>query len=150
MNAYPTAAVGSRPSASGAPRVWSIGLLRGLLLTEAGLALVLAIGLSMLASALGSSIGGEPGQVAEQNVRFAAGAAIVFAILAALASRGARRRRGWSWTLAALLQLILAIGTGIAIMTATWHPAYLIGFAIAGIVMLVLSTTSVRQGLGQA
>lgn len=150
MNAYPTAAVGSRPSASGAPRVLGIGLLRGLLLTEAGLALALAILLSMLASALGNSIGGEPGQVAEQNVRFAAGAAIVFAILAALASRGARRRRGWSWTLAALLQLILAIGTGIAIMTAPWHPTYLIGFAIAGIVMLMLSTTSVRQGLGQA
>lgn len=150
MNAYPTAAVGSRPSASGAPRVLGIGLLRGLLLTEAGLALALAIFLSMLASALGNSIGGEPGQVAEQNVRFAAGAAIVFAILAALASRGARRRRGWSWTLAALLQLILAIGTGIAIMTAPWHPTYLIGFAIAGIVMLMLSMTSVRQGLGQA
>ncbi len=127
----------------------SIGLLRGLLLTEAGLALVLAVGLSMVASALGSSIGGDPGQAAEQNMRFAAGAAIMFAILAAVASRGARRRRGWSWTLAALLQLIVAIGTGIAVMTASWHPAYLLGFALAGIVMLVLSTTSVRQGLGQ-
>lgn len=149
MNAFQTAALGSRPSAPGAPRVLNIGLLRGLLLTEAGLALVLAIALSMLASALNSSIGGEAGQVAEQNVRFAAGAAFVFAILAAVASRGARRRRGWSWTLAALLQLIAAIGTGIAIMTATWHPAYLLGFAIAGIVMLVLSTSSVRRGLGQ-
>ncbi len=127
----------------------SIGLLRGLLLTEAGLALVLAVGLSMVASALGSSIGGDPGQAAEQNMRFAAGAAIMFAILAAVASRGARRRRGWSWTLAALLQLIVAIGTGIAVMTASWHPAYMLGFALAGIVMLVLSTTSVRQGLGQ-
>ncbi|MDQ4035175.1 MAG: hypothetical protein M3153_04520 [Chloroflexota bacterium] len=149
MSAYPTVAVGSRASASAAPRVMSIGLLRGLLLTEAGLALVLAVGLSMVASALGSSIGGDPGQAAEQNMRFAAGAAIMFAILAAVASRGARRRRGWSWTLAALLQLIVAIGTGIAVMTASWHPAYLLGFALAGIVMLVLSTTSVRQGLGQ-
>ncbi|HEX7197761.1 MAG TPA: hypothetical protein VF364_13125 [Candidatus Limnocylindria bacterium] len=150
MNAYQSAALGSRPSSPAASRMLSIGLLRVLLLTEAGLGLVLAIALSMLASALNGSVGGEAGQIAEQNVRFAAGAAFVFAILAAIASRGARRRRGWAWTLAALLQLIAAIGTGIAILVAAWHPVYLLGFVMAGVVMLVLSTSSVRRGLGQA
>jgi hypothetical protein len=45
---------------------------------------------------------------------------------------------------------VLAIGTGIAIMIATWHPAYLVGFALAALVMIVLSTASVRRALGQA
>ena len=31
--------------------------------------------------------------------------------------------------MAAILQVLLAIGTGIAIMVAEWHPAYLVGFA---------------------
>jgi heme A synthase len=82
-------------------------------------------------------------------LRFAAGFAFVFAIVATFASRGARRRRPGSWTLAAILQLILAVGTGIAILVATWHPIYLVGFALAAVVMLVLSTASVRRALGQ-
>jgi len=150
MNAVPTVAL--TPAASSSPtasRVLGIGLLRALLLGEAVLGLVAAIGLSMLASGLNDSLGGEAGRAAEQTSRFAAGFAFLFAILAAAASRGARRRRGWSWTLAALLQLILAIGTGIAILIATWHPAYLLGFALAAVVMLVLSAPSVRRGLGQ-
>lgn len=129
--------------------VAAIGLLRALLLGEAAIGLVLAIMLSMLASATRDSLGGDAGLVAEQNLRFAAGFAFLFAILAAVASRGARRRRGWSWTLAALLQLLAAIATGVAILVATWHPAYLVGFALPALVMVVLSTASVRRALGQ-
>lgn len=149
MNASPTAALPPMASAPTTSRVLGVGLLRALLLGEAALGLVMAIGLSMLASGLNEFLGGEAGRAAEQTLRFAAGFAILWAILAAFASRGARRRKGWSWTLAALLQLILAIGTGITIVTVTWHPAYLLGFALAAVVMLVLSTTSVRRALGQ-
>ncbi len=130
-------------------RVPAIGLLRGLLLGEAVVGLLLAIVLSMVASALRDSLGGDAGRAAEQTLRFAAGFSFLWGILAAFTSRGARRRRAWSWTLAALLQLALAVGTGIAILTATWHPAYLLGFALAAVVMLVLSASSVRRALGQ-
>ena len=128
------------------PRLTMVGLLRALLLTEAAAGLVLAIALSLVASAVGdrSGIGDET------NVRFAAGGAFLFALFAAIASRGARRRRGWSWTMAAILQVLLAIGTGVAIMVAEWHPAYLVGFGLATAVMLVLSAASVRRALGQA
>ena len=128
------------------PRLTMVGLLRALLLTEAAAGLVLAIALSLIASAVGDRSGiGE-----ETNVRFAAGGAFLFALFAAIASRGARRRRGWSWTMAAILQVLLAIGTGVAIMVAEWHPAYLVGFGLATAVMLVLSAASVRRALGQA
>jgi peptidoglycan/LPS O-acetylase OafA/YrhL len=142
MNALPGAAVPPMPSSAATPRVAGIGVLRALLLGEAALGLVLAIGLSMLASGLDD-------RSTEQTVRFAAGFSLLFAIFAAAASRGARRRRPWSWTLAALLQLVLAVGTGIAILVATWYPGYLVGFALAAIVMVVLSTPSVRRALGQ-
>jgi len=149
MNATDTARVPSRtPAATTAP-VPAIGLLRVLLLAEAALGVVLAIMLSLLASDLRDSIGGDAGLVAEQNMRFAAGFSFVFALLAALASRGARRHRPGSWTLAAILQLIIAVGTGIAIVTTPWQPVYLLGFAIATVVMIVLSTGSVRRALGQ-
>jgi hypothetical protein len=127
--------------ATAAPRLPMIGVLRVMLLTEAALALTLAIVLSMIAGGLGGD--------AETNVRFAAGGAFLFAVFAAIASRGARRRRGWSWTMAAILQVLLAIGTGIAVMVAEWNPVYLIGFALAVAVMLVLSVASVRRALGQ-
>lgn len=149
MNAVRTAALPQSPATPTTSRAIGIGLLRAVLLGEAALMVALAIVLSMVASALNDSLGGDAGRAAEQTLRFAAGFSFVFAILAAVASRGARRRRGWSWTLAALLQLILAIGTGIAIMTATWHPAYLLGFALAAVVMLVLCAPSVRRALGQ-
>lgn len=135
---------------TGATRLPMIGLLRTLLLTEAVLALVFTIFLSMLAAAMSDFLGGDAGRAAEETIRFAAGGAFLFAIFAAIASRGARRRRSWSWTLAALLQVVAAIGTGVAVMTATWHPGFLIGFAAPAVVMLVLSTASVRRALGQA
>jgi hypothetical protein len=128
------------------PRFSMVAVLRALLLTEAVAGLVLAIALSLIASAVGD----RSGVADETNVRFAAGAAFLFALFAAIASRGARRRRGWSWTMAAILQVLLAIGTGVAIMVAEWHPAYLVGFGLATAVMLVLSAASVRRALGQA
>jgi low temperature requirement protein LtrA len=130
-------------------RIPMVGVLRALLLGEAVLGLAAAVFLSVLAVALRDFIGGDAGRSTEVNVRFAAGGAILFAIAAALASRGARRRRPWAWTLSVLLQLALAVGTGLAIIIATWHPVYLIGFALAAIVMLVLSTSGVRSALGQ-
>jgi cytochrome bd-type quinol oxidase subunit 2 len=150
MNAVlPPAALTPATSARTESSGLGIGLLRALLLGEAVLGLIIAIGLSMLASGQNAFLGGEAGRAAEQTLRFAAGFSFLFAIFAAFASRGARRRRTWSWTLAALLQLILAVGTGIAILTAAWHPAYLLGFALPAVVMLVLSASSVRRALGQ-
>jgi predicted Co/Zn/Cd cation transporter (cation efflux family) len=148
MSATPTA--GYPPVGAGVGRDrFAIGLLRGLLLAEALGGVAVAVFLSLVASALRDVIGGDAGVTAEQNVRFVAGFSFVFAILAAFTSRGARRRRPWSWTMAALLQLAIAIGTGIAVLVATWHPAYLLGFALPVIVMLVLSSGPVRRALGQ-
>ncbi|CAN5288887.1 hypothetical protein BH23CHL9_BH23CHL9_06130 [soil metagenome] len=151
MNAVQTATVAPIPAtaATTPARLPMVGMLRALLLAEAVLGLGLAIFLSMLAAGMRDFVGGDAGLAAEETIRFAAGGAFVFAIFAAVASRGARRRRGWAWTLAALLQVVAAIGTGVAIMTATWHPALLIGFGAAAAVMLVLSTPSVRSALGQ-
>lgn len=128
------------------PRLPMLGLLRALLLIEAATGLALAVLLSVIADSIGAGAG-----VADQtNVQFAAGGAFLFALFAAIASRGARRRRGWAWTMAAILQVLLAIGTGVAIMVAEWHPAYLVGFGLASAVMLVLSAASVRGALDQA
>jgi hypothetical protein len=131
------------------PRAPMLGLLRALLLSEALLTLVLAVFLSLLAAALRDFLGGDAGRQAEESVRFAAGGAFLFAIFAAVAARGVRRRRRWSWTMAAILQVILAVGTGVAVLVAEWHPVYLAGFGAAALVMLVLSAASVRSGLGQ-
>jgi hypothetical protein len=43
----------------------------------------------------------------------------------------------------------VAVATGAAVMIAEWHPLFLVGFGLAAIVMLVLSTASVRRALGQ-
>jgi peptidoglycan/LPS O-acetylase OafA/YrhL len=147
MNAQPVSATASPAAASTSTPI--MGLLQALLLGEAAVGLAAAVLLSLVAAALRAAIGGDEGRATEETVRFAAGGAFLFAIGAAVASRGARRRRPWSWTLAALLQLVLAIGTGVAIMVAAWHPAYLLGFGLAAVVMLVLSIASVRQALGQ-
>ena len=136
MNALPSA---SAVLAGPTTRVPLMGVLRGLMLSQAILAVGLSIFLSLLAS----------GQAAETSIRFAAGAAILFAIFAAVAARGARRRRRWAWTMTAVLQLVLVIGGGIAVMVAEWHPLYLFGFALAAVTMLTLSATSVRRALGQ-
>jgi len=138
MTALPNAA----PSAAPIARAPMMLVLRVLFLAEAAAGLALTIVLSMLAGDTA-----DPGT--ETSLRFAAGAAILFAIFAAVASRGVRRRRLWAWTLGAILQVILAIGVGVAVMAAEWHPAYLIGFGFAAVVMIVLSIGSVRRALGQ-
>ena len=138
MTALPTAVPPTVPVA----RAPMLTILRFLLLLEAIAGLALAIYLSLVA--------GDASADAETSLRFAAGGAFLFAIFAAVASRGVRRRRGWAWTLSAILQVVLAIGTGVAVMTAAWHPAYLIGFAAATVLMAVLSAPSVREALGQA
>ncbi|HUF07229.1 MAG TPA: hypothetical protein VMP86_07570 [Candidatus Binatia bacterium] len=150
MNAARTVSISpAAPLPGRSRRAPMIGLLRALLLGEMLGAIVLTILLSMLAAALRDFLGGDSGRAAEETVRFAAGGTFLFAILAAIASRGARRRRPWAWTLAAVLQVVLAVGTGAAIFVATWTPLYLVGFALAIAVMLVLSTASVRRALGQ-
>jgi len=148
MNALPAAstqALGPVPGAT----VPMVGVLRALLLSEAAGALALAVFLSLLAGAQSEFVGGDAGRAAEEGLRFAAGGAFLFAIFAAVASRGARRRRPWAWTLAAMLQVIGAVATGVAVLVAEWHPLYLVGFALAAVVMIVLSGASVRRALGQ-
>lgn len=136
------------PTAGPAPdaRVPMVGVLRALLIGEAVGGLVLAIFLSMGASAIGV----HEGTAAEEPLRFAAGGALLLGIFAAIASRGARRRRTWAWTMAAILQVIVAVATAIAVLLVEWHPVFLIPFAAAVLVMLVLSTASVRRALGQS
>ena len=142
-----TALTDSAPPArsDSAPREPLVGALRLFLWIEAALGLAVAVMLSAIAS---SSF--DAGTDGETPMRFAASAAFIFAIAAAIAARGARRRRGWSWTVAAVLQLALAIGTGLAVLNTVWQPYYLIGFALAAVVMGLLSTNSVRRALGQA
>jgi hypothetical protein len=139
-----TAAPAAGPTAG--TRTPMVNVLRLLLLAEAAGALVLTIFLSMAASAIGASEGPD----AEVPMRFAAGGAFLVAILAAVASRGARRRRSWSWTLAAVLQVLIAVSAGIAVLNVEWHPLYLVPFGAAALVMLALSSSSVRRALGQA
>jgi hypothetical protein len=122
-----------------------IGALRVLLWAEAIGGILVAIFLSMAAA----TIGARDGTSAEEPLRFVAAGAFILAILALVASRGARKRRPWAWTLAAMLQVIIAVATGIAVLVAEWHPLYLIGFGLAAVVMLLLSTTAVRRALGQ-
>ena len=146
MTALPRPASIAEPTATRTAMLW---VLRVLLLAEAAITLGLAIFLSVLAGEARNMVTVDAGAASESTIRFAAAGAFLFAIAAAIAARGVRRRRGWSWTLAALLQLVMAIGIGVAVMTASWHPAFLIGFALAAIVMVVLSVTSVRRALGQ-
>lgn len=143
--AAPTRGLGPMPDA----RVPMVGVLRALLLGEAAAGLAVAIFLSLLAGAQADFVGGDAARSTEEGLRFAAGGAVLFAILAAVASRGARKRKGWAWTLSAMLQVIMAVATGIAVLVTEWHPLFLAGFIVAALVMLVLSTTSVRRALGQ-
>ncbi|MGZ8474982.1 MAG: hypothetical protein ACXWWQ_01980 [Candidatus Limnocylindria bacterium] len=138
----PVVRASSGPRAQGSA---TVGLLCFLLLLEAAFALVMTIFLSLWA--------GEQGGGAETSTRFAAGGTFIFAIASYVAYRGARRHRSWAWTLSAVLQLVLAIGAGIAMVTAGEDgvtPAYLIAFALAAATMLLLSTSGVRRALGQS
>jgi hypothetical protein len=143
MSAVPTS-----PAMTAETRTPMIGLLRILLLLEAAGGLAVTILLSLVASDL-EATGGDADLDRAISIRFAAAAAFFFALFAAIASRGARRRRGWAWTMAAILQVLLAVGTGIAIVATEWQPYFLGGFGLAVLAMLVLSSTAVRRALGQ-
>lgn len=132
-------------TATTASSAGSLGVLRGLLLLEAAAALVATIFLSALAVGVQRFLGD-----GETTIRLAAGGVFVFAILAAVAARAVRRRRPSAWTLAALLQVVLAVGTATAMIASTPHPAFSIGFTMAAVVLIVLSTSDVRRSLGQA
>ena len=130
-----------------ASRTSKTGTLRAMLLLEAALGVGLAVVLSSVAGGVRDLSPDDIG--ADAGIRFVAAGAFVLAALAAFAARGVRRRLGWSWTLAALIQLLLALGTGIAVLVADWHPAYLVLFLLATLVMITLSSASVRRSLGQ-
>ena len=151
MNARtPVAHAASTPRTEGTGAVTALCVL---LLAEAAFALTVTILLSLLAGEQRGTIGGDEGIAAENATRFAAGGAILFAIAAYVAFRGARRRRSWSWTIGAVLQLVLAVAAGIAMFAAGESgatPAYLLAFGLAAVTMLLLSTSQVRRALGQA
>lgn len=141
------------PAPSRAEGAAGVSALCALLLFEAVCGVAAAIYLSLLAGGYRESLSGASGLAAEEGARFAAGGAILFAIAAYIAFRGARRRRAWSWTLSAILQLILAIAGGIAMFSAGENgvtAAYLATFVLAAIGMLILSSGGVRRALGQA
>ncbi len=146
MNAVQTA---SAPALTAAPvrRLPTLGILRAALLTESVLMLVLTIFLSLLAAALRDSLGGEAGRSAEVTLRFAAAAVFVVAILAAVASRGARLRRRWTVPVVTFVQLAMLFGTLVAMTTAAWHPLMLLGVALPAAVMLLVSTGSASREL---
>lgn len=125
----------------------SLRLLLLLLVLESVAGLFLSIAFTLVAAGLRTLPDAQIG--AGDGVQFAAAGAFILAIAALIAVHGARRRRTWAWTLAALLQLPLAIGTGVAVLGEDWHPAYLIGFVLAALVMIVLSLAPVRRALGQ-
>jgi hypothetical protein len=150
MTALPTATPSTDASPQPAARSAPLGFVRTLLLIEAALTLGLAVFLSLLAAEARVFFGGAQGEATEITLRFAAAAAFIFAIAAAITSRGVRRRRGWAGTTASVLQLIMAVGTGVAVLSAEWHPAYLVGFGLAAATMLVLCIPSVRRALGQS
>lgn len=148
MNAMTASALDRRPVISGAPaRSLMIGVLRALLWAEALIALGLTVLLSQVAFELAAS--GADGRDAAVGLRFAAGGAILFSIAAAVTARGARRRRSWAWTASAILQVLAAVGVGVAVLAGSWHPAYLAAFGMASAVMLVISSAMVRRLLGQ-
>lgn len=133
-------------------RAGTLTIVWALLLIEALLALVLAIGLSLVAGGYRTSLPGAEALVAEESTRFAAGGAFLFSIAAFVAALGVRGRRAWSWTLGAVLQLVAAIAAAIAMFAAGEHGvtlAYLAAFALAAVTMLALSTSSARRALGQ-
>ncbi len=149
MTALPAAIQATDTPAAPLSRNAAIGSVRIVLLVEALATVALAIVLSLLAAAERNFLGGESGARAETLFQCAAAGAFLLGVAAAIAARGVRRRRAWSWTTSAVVQLLVAVGTAIAVVALPWHPAFLIGFAVPSLAMLLLCLPSVRRALGQ-
>ena len=117
----------------------SPAVLRVSLLVEAASGLAAGIVLSMQAP-----------QGSEIALQFAAGGAVLAAIGAAIAARGVRRQRGWAWTFAAVIQVLVVTGIAVAAAVGGWHSVLLGALAVAAVVTLLLSTPTAREALGQA
>ncbi|MGI8657594.1 MAG: hypothetical protein ACR2K4_02330 [Candidatus Limnocylindria bacterium] len=149
MNAINSAIPSPAPTPSWTLWPRGIAILRTVLIAEALLTLAAAVVLSMLAAALSEFLGGSSGRAAEETVRFVAAFAFLVAVAGAVTARGARRARPWAWTAAAVLQLIVAGATAVAVLVAPWHSVYVAGFVLPAIGMLAVSAPSVRRTLGQ-
>lgn len=149
MTALPTALHPTDATAAPISRNAVIGSVRIILLLEALATVALAVVLSLLAAAERDFLGGESGARAETFLRFAATGAFLLGVAAAIAARGVRRRRTWSWTTSAVVQLLVAVGTASAVVALPWHPGFLVGFAVPSLAMLLLCLPSVRRALGQ-
>ena len=125
----------------------TVQALRWALLIEAAVCVALAVVLSLVATGIRDLSPDDIG--ADTGVRFAAAGAFLLAVALAIVARGVRRRRSWSWTAAAIAQVVLAVGTAIAVLVADWHPAYLAAVAAAGVLLVLLSARRVRGALGQ-
>ena len=128
--------------------VRGIEALRWALLLEAAAGVALAVILSLVATGIRDLNPDDIG--ADAGVRFAAAGAVLLAVALAIVARGVRRRRSWSWTAAAMVQVLIAIGTAAAVFIADWHPAYLVGSGAAAALLVLLSMPDVRRALGQA
>lgn len=128
--------------------VRGIEALRWALLLEAAAGVALAVILSLVATGIRDLNPDDIG--ADAGVRFAAAGAVLLAVALAIVARGVRRRRSWSWTAAAMVQVLIAIGTAAAVFIADWHPAYLVGSGVAAALLVLLSMPDVRRALGQA
>lgn len=133
-----------RSKSVSAERPLTLQLLAVLLGLEAVLALAVAIGLSMVAGAAD-----EAGDGAATGLRFAAGGAVIAAIVAYRAARNAWRARRRAYAQAGILQLVVVAGLALGMVVAGWHPALLGVIALATGVFILLSTQSVRNALGQ-
>lgn len=121
--------------------------LRWALLLEAAAGVASAVILSLAAAGIRDLNPDDIG--ADAGVRFAAGGAFLLALALAIVARGVRRRRSWSWPAAAMVQIVVAIGTAAAVLIADWHPGYLVGFGMAAGLLVLLSMPAVRRALGQ-
>jgi hypothetical protein len=131
------------PSAS-TQRPLSIQVLTALLGAEAILTLAAGIALSMAAGAADES-----GDSAADPLRFAAGAGVILAFLGYRAARNTWLGRTRAYGQAAILQLALLAGLGVALLVIGWQPALVAAMALPAGVFVLLTTRGVREALGQ-
>jgi len=140
----PMSTASARAPSAPTQRPISIQVLSGLLGAEAILALAAAIALSMAAGAADES-----GDAAGNPLRFAAGAGVILAFLGYRAARNAWFGRPRAYGQAAILQLALLAGLGLALLVIGWQPALVASMALPAGVFVLLTTRGVREALGQ-